>query len=89
MINCSYIPQRNQYLIKTSEKKAGNVPLNEDDFLNIGYMAGRFGLNLKNPNEPNNIYKDEAGTYVKINSCCAHLFESNLKNAGIKFDRLA
>ena len=29
------------------------------------------------------------GTYATINSCCAPLFEANLNNAGIKFNRIA
>ena len=83
------MPVRNQYLVRTSELKTDNTPLNSDDYINIGYMAGRFGVNLVNPNIPNNIYKDNKGIYININSCCAPLFESTLSQTGIKFDKLA
>ncbi len=89
MINYANSPYRNQYFIKTSELKTNNTPLTYDDYMNIGYMSGRFGINLNNPNESNNIYKDEKGTYVNINACCSELFESKLNQAGIKFNKFA
>lgn len=89
MINCCASPVRYQYVVKTSENKSNNTPLTSDDYMNIGYMAGRFGVNLANPNEQNNIVKDNNGTYVNINSCCAPLFEASLNQSGIKFNRLA
>lgn len=88
MFNCVNIPVRNQYFICTNELKKNNTALNENDFLNIGYMAGRFGVNLTNPNEPNHIIKDGNGLYLNINSCCSPLFESNLEQAGINFNKL-
>ncbi|MBQ9244816.1 hypothetical protein IJ182_00945 [bacterium] len=89
MINTVNTPTRYQYIVKTEEKKTNNKPLTNNDYLNVGFLAGRFGINLKNPNEPNYVYKDNNGTYVNINSCCASLFEDTLKESGIKFDRLA
>ena len=89
MINCCNTPVRYQYMVRTSENKLNNTPLTNDDYMNIGYMAGRFGVNPVNPYEQNNIMKDNNGTYVNINSCCAPLFESSLTQSGIKFNRLA
>jgi len=89
MIQACGFPVRNQYLIKTNENKVNNTPLNANDYMNVGYMAGRFGINLQNPNEPNPLINDANGTYATINSCCAPLFEANLANAGIKFNKLA
>ena len=82
-------PVRNLYLVKTNEYKANNQPLNANDYLNIGYMAGRSGINLSNnPSEPNPLYHTNNGTIVNINSCTSNLFEQNLNQAGIKFDKL-
>ncbi len=88
MINCTSFPLRHEYLVRTNETKTNNMPLNSNDYLNLGYMAGRFGINLKNPNEPNPIKYNDNGIIIDINSCTADLFEQNLKNRGIKFDRL-
>jgi hypothetical protein len=52
-------------------------------------MAGRFGVNLQNPNEENFMIANENGTYVNINSCTAPLFENTLNQAGINFNRIA
>ena len=90
MINAiNPVPNRVQYLVKTNEPKTNNMPLNADDYMNIGYMAGRFGVNLQNPNEPNQMISDAAGTYVNINSCTAPLFEQTLNNQGVKFQVIA
>ena len=83
-----YIP-RYRYLVKTMEPKADNQYLNAADYLNVGYMAGRFGVNLINPNEPNIIQNNPNGVIFDINACTSELFEKNLNQAGIKFDRLA
>ncbi len=73
------------YLINTN-----NQSLNNNDYMNIGYMAGRYGINLNNnPYETNPILNTQSGILVNINSCTSSLFENNLKNAGIKFDRIA
>ena len=82
-------PHRVQYLVKTNEPKANNTPLTANDYMNLGYMAGRFGINLNNPNEANPIISDNNGTYVNINSCTAPLFEQTLNNEGIKFCAIA
>ncbi len=89
MINAVCFPQRFQYIVKTGAPKRDNTPLNADDFLNIGYMAGRFGVNLQNPYEANPVIKNGADTFVNINSCTAPLFENTLNQAGILFDRIA
>ncbi len=89
MINAIMQPVRCQYLVKTNEAKRDNTPLNQNDLLSIGYMAGRFGVNLQNPNEDNFMVSDQNGTYVNINSCTAPLFENTLNQAGINFNRIA
>ncbi len=89
MINCVGFPQRYQYIVKTGRLKKDNTSLNAEDYINIGYMAGRFGVNLQNPCEANPILKNGTDLYVNINSCTAPLFESNLNQAGILFDRIA
>ncbi len=89
MIKAISQPTRYQYFVNTEGKKTNNKHLTNDDYLNLGFLAGRFGVNLQNPNEPNYIYKDNTGTYVNINSCCAPLFEETLTQTGIKFNRLA
>lgn len=86
MIDCV----RNSYIVKTNDLKTNNQPLNSEDYLNIGYMAGRFGINLtNNPNEQNPIQILPQGVLVNVNSCTSDLFEKDLSNSGIKFDRIA
>lgn len=86
MINCV----RSSYLVKTNDLKLNNKPLNSTDYLNVGYMAGRFGVNLSNnPYEQNPIQLIPEGTLVSINSCCNDTFEKNLNGSGIKFNRIA
>ena len=81
---------RTTYVVKTNELKTNNKPLNKEDFLNVGYMAGRFGINLSsNPNERNRVRYTPNGTFVNINSCTSELFEEVLQEKGIKFDKLA
>ncbi len=81
---------RNSYIIRTNDLKTNNTPLNKEDYMNIGYMAGRFGVNLSgNPMETNPIQQTPQGTIVNINSCTSELFEKNLSQSGIKFDRMA
>ena len=81
---------RISYIVKTNEPKTNNKPLEKDDYMQIGYMAGRFGVNLSgNPMEENPILQIPQGAVVDINSCTSDLFEKTLKETGIKFDRLA
>lgn len=80
---------RYQYLVRTNEAKMNNQPLNANDYMNVGYMAGRYGINLDNPNIPQNIFPTPEGMVFDINSCTAGLFEQNLMQSGIKFNRLA
>ena len=80
---------RNTYLVKTSDYKTNNQPLNAQDYMNVGYMAGRFGINLgNNPYEQNPMQFVPNGTLVNINSCTSDLFEKNMTDMGIKFDRI-
>lgn len=82
--------ERINYIIRTNDPKTNNQPLNKDDYMQIGYMAGRFGINLSgNPSEANPIQQTPDGTIVNINSCTSELFENTLNQTGIKFDRIA
>ena len=86
MIECV----RNSYIVKTNDLKQNNQPLNSTDYLNVGYMAGRFGVDLSNnPNEQNPMQILPQGVLVNINSCTSELFEKDLTKSGIKFDRIA
>ncbi len=81
---------RISYLVRTNEPKINNQPLNANDYMNIGYMAGRFGVNLSNnPMEANPMVFAPQGTFVNINSCTSDLFEQNLAQTGVRFDRIA
>ena len=82
--------ERISYIIRTNEPKTNNKSLDKDDYMQIGYMAGRFGVNLSgNPKEENPLLQTPQGTVVDINSCTSDLFERTLNETGIKFDRLA
>ena len=81
---------RVSYFVRTNDLKSNNLPLNPADYMTVGYMAGRYGINLgNNPNENNPMQITKDGAFVNINSCTAPLFEKNLNDVGIKFDRLA
>ena len=80
---------RYQYLVRTNESKTNNQPLNTNDYMNVGYMAGRYGVNLQNPNMPQQMILTPEGVIFDINSCTSPLFEQNLNQAGIKFNRIA
>ena len=83
-------PVRVSYIVKTNELKNNNQPLNGNDYMSIGYMAGRFGINLdSNPNQSNPMQVIPQGTVVNINSCTTDMFETTLETMGIKFDRIA
>ena len=90
MINAVGICPRISYMVKTNNLKANNQPLNSTDYLNVGYMAGRFGINLSNnPQEQNPMQITPDGTIVNINSCTSDLFEKTLNESGILFNKLA
>ena len=81
---------RSSYFVNTNLLKANNQPMSAQDYMNLGYMAGRFGVNLSNnPYEANPMIFTPQGAYVNINTCTSELFEKNLQSAGIRFDKLA
>lgn len=90
MMNCDCInvASRSQYAIRTKEGKDNGQPLNASNYLELGYMAGRFGINFDNPSEIKTMKKTEEGVIIDINSCAAPLFENKLDKDGIKFDRI-
>lgn len=82
--------ERNTYFIPTTQTKKNGEKLSDRDLINIGYMAGRFGINLNNnPYEPNKPYYTGTGVLFDINSCTSGCFEKNLENLGINFNYLA
>ena len=81
---------RNTYVVKINDYKNNSKPLEREDYLNIGYMAGRCGINLQNnPHESNPMQITSDGVLVNVNSCTSDLFEKTLNDSGLKFDRLA
>ncbi len=82
--------ERIEYFIPTKQKKENGEKLSDRDLMNIGYMAGRFGINLNNnPNELNIPIYSKNGVSFNINSCTCKCFEKNLKNSGITFQVIA
>ncbi len=81
---------RCQYIIFTNQAKQNGQPVDHKDLINIGYMAGRFGINLDGNLQENKKpeYTDK-GTIIDVNSCTAPLLEENLKTDGIKFNKIA
>ncbi len=82
--------QRCDYLVQTNSIKTNGQKPTSQDLINVGYMAGRYGINLDGNLQQNNKPKfTDKGTIVNINSCTKDLFENNLTKAGIKFDVIA
>lgn len=82
--------QRCDYLVQTNSVKANGQKPTSQDLINVGYMAGRYGINLDGDLQQNHRPKfTDKGTIVNINSCTKDLFENNLNKAGIKFDVIA
>ena len=82
--------ERCSYLIQTNAPKKNGQSLNNTDMLNIGYMAGRYGINLDGNvhQEFKPVYTDK-GLLININSCTTEALEDNLNKAGIKFNVIA
>lgn len=81
--------QRCSYLIHTNSEKQNGKKLNQTDLINVGYMAGRYGINLDgNVNQNYKPIQTENGLLINVNSCTTGLLEKNLKDAGIKFQAI-
>lgn len=81
---------RVSYFVPMAQVKQNGENLSDKDLINIGYMAGRFGVNLNNnPNEPNNPVYTNDGVFFSINSCTSECFENNMNNSGIHFTYFA
>lgn len=82
--------ERCSYLIHTNSPKRNGQNLNSNDMLNIGYMAGRYGINLDgNLKQDFRPVQTENGLLININSCTTDALEKNLNNAGIRFNAIA
>lgn len=82
--------QRCDYFIPTNQIKSDGQKLTDEDLINIGYMAGRYGISLDGDLNRNIIPEiTEDGVKININCCTTDLFEENLKKSGINFDVLA
>lgn len=78
------------YFVPTAQVKQNGEALTNKDLIELGYMAGRFGINLNNnPNETNIPTYSNDGVSFSINSCTSDYFEENMKKSGIKFNCLA
>ncbi len=81
---------RCEYIVKTNLPKTNGQYPNSIDLLNVGYMAGRFGIDLTgNPKTNYAPIQTQDGIIVNVNSCTAELLENNLSQAGINFNRIA
>ena len=81
---------RCNYLVATNSPKKNGENLSKNDLINVGYMAGRYGISLDGDLQRNTKPKQtDKGTIISINSCTKDLFEQNLNKAGIKFDVIA
>lgn len=81
---------RNKYVIFTNQPKQNGQKPNPQDLINVGYMAGRFGVSLDGNLQENKIPQiTPNGTLIDINSCTSELLEKNLNQMGMKFNKLA
>ena len=81
---------RCDYIVAIDKPKTNGQALTKEDIFNVGYMAGRFGVNLDNkPCENCQPKFTQEGTLININCCTKDLFEKNLTEAGISFDVMA
>ena len=82
--------ERCSYFIPTNQTKTTGESLCQKDLINVGYLAGRCGINLDgNPQEANKPEFIQDGVKFNINCCTTDIFEQNLKDSGIKFDIIA
>ncbi len=88
--SCVNVVPRTQYQVNTKAGKTDGQPLNADDYLELGFMAGRFGINLNGkPQEITAMKKNKEGVMIDINTCAAPIFEKKLNKEGILFNKLA
>ncbi len=81
---------RVQYLVYTNLPKQDGKPLDQKDLVDLGYMAGRFGIDLDGKAFKHKIPDVSLlGTKIDINACTCDLFEDNLKKSGISFNKIA
>ena len=79
--------ERCSYFVPTNQIKTNGETLSQKDLINVGYLAGRCGINLDgNPKEANKPEFINDGIKFNINCCTTDLFEKELNNSGIKFN---
>ena len=82
--------ERCSYFIPTNQTKLNGEILSQKDLIEVGYLAGRCGVNLDgNPQESNKPEYTTNGVKLNINCCTTDLFEKEMTNAGINFEILA
>ena len=78
--------ERCNYIVNINMPKRNGQYLSQKDLINVGYMAGRYGVNLDgNLNGKFRPIQTENGLLVNINCCTKDSFEKNLKDSGINF----
>ncbi len=82
--------QRVEYYVPYQVTKRNGAYPTQDDLLYLGYMVGRYGVNLDgNPSVQYPPRKCPNGAIFNINSCTANAFERNLSSIGMGFNRIA
>ena len=78
---------RCELLIATNLPKKNGERLSRQDIFNLGYMAGRCGINLDgNLNQDIKPVHTNDGVLININQCTQKYVEKNLKQAGIRYE---
>ena len=83
------IVQRAEYFVPYRAQKANGKFPTQEDMIYLGYMAGRYGVNLNG--SPYISYPPKGcanGAIFNINACTADTFEKNLSTMGMNFNRI-
>lgn len=81
---------RCELFVATKLPKKNGKRLSREEIFNLGYMAGRCGINLDgNLNQNIKPVHTKKGVLININQCTQDLMESNLKKSGVRFEVVA